>query len=91
MVRRDRGIRHVADLKRKRLGLPLRRRALIDIGCAGAQKAFATALAAAGADPRSARWTHIESPDIAHPQRRANRDIEALRSCYVDAVFFRGA
>ncbi|WP_020656069.1 ABC transporter substrate-binding protein [Massilia niastensis] len=93
LVRRDSGIRDLADLKGKRLGLPLRRRALVDIGRAGAQKGFATALAAAGLDPRRARWTHIESPDFEYPQRNAGRDIEreALRSGYVDAVFLRGA
>jgi ABC-type nitrate/sulfonate/bicarbonate transport system substrate-binding protein len=93
LVRRDSGMRDVADLKGKRLGLPLRRRALIDIGRAGAQKGFVTALDLAGLDPRIARWIHIESPDFEFPQRHAGRDIEleALRSGYVDAVFLRGA
>jgi sulfonate transport system substrate-binding protein len=93
LVRRDSGIRDLADLKRKRLGLPLRRHALIDIGRASAQRGLATALASAGLDPRSAHWVHIESPDFEYPQRNAGRDIEldALRSGYVDAVFLRGA
>ncbi|VXB82764.1 ABC transporter substrate-binding protein [Massilia sp. 9I] len=93
LVRRDSGIRELADLKGKRLGLPLRRRALIDIGRASAQKAFVTALTLAGRDPRIARWTHIEAPDFEFPQRSGGRDIElaALRSGYVDAVFLRGA
>lgn len=93
LVRRDSGIRALADLKGKRLGLPLRRRALIDVGRAGAQKAFVTALTLAGLDPRIARWTHIEAPDFEFPQRSGGRDIElaALRSGYVDAVFLRGA
>jgi ABC-type nitrate/sulfonate/bicarbonate transport system substrate-binding protein len=93
LVRRDSGIRELADLKGKRLGLPLRRRALIDIGRAGAQKGFVTALNLAGLAPRIARWIHIESPDFEFPQRHAGRDIEleALRSAYVDAVFLRGA
>lgn len=93
LVRRDGAIRELADLKGKRLGLPLRRHALIDIGRASAQKGFATALAYAGLDPRRAHWTHIESPDFEFPQRGAGREIEvdALRSGYVDAIFLRGA
>ncbi len=93
LVRQGSGIRSLADLRRKRLGLPLRRRALIDIGRASAQKGFVTALAVAGLDARTARWTHIESPDFEFPQRRAGRDVEleALRSGYVDAIFLRGA
>jgi len=93
LVREGSGIQTLADLKTKRLGLPLRRRALIDIHRASAQRGFATALSAAGLDPRRARWTHIESPDFEFPQRDPGRDIEldALKSGYVDAVFLRGA
>lgn len=93
LVRRDSGIQTLGDLKTKRLGLPLRRHALIDIHRASAQRGFTTALNVAGLDPRRARWTHIESPDFEFPQRDPGRDIEleALRSGYVDAVFLRGA
>lgn len=93
LVPRDSGIHTLADLKGKRLGLPLRRRALIDIHRASAQRGFATSLEVAGIDPRAARWTHIESPDFEFPQRDPGRDIEleALHSGYVDAVFLRGA
>jgi len=93
LVRRDSSIHTLADLKGKRLGLPLRRRALIDIHRASAQRGFAAALDVAGLDPRLARWTHIESPDFEFPQRDPGRDIEldALHSGYVDAVFLRGA
>lgn len=92
-VRRDSKLRELADLARKRIGLPLRRRALIDIGRAGAQKGFATALVAAGLDPLRARWTHIESPDFEFPQHHGDRELEtsALLSGYVDAIFLRGA
>lgn len=93
LARRDSGIQTMADLKYKRLGLPLRRHAMIDIHRASAQRGFATALAVANLDPRRARWIHIESPDFEFPQRDPGRDIEleALRSGYVDAVFLRGA
>ncbi|WP_206077463.1 ABC transporter substrate-binding protein [Massilia sp. HP4] len=93
LVREGSGIEALADLKTKRLGLPLRRHALIDIHRASAQRGFTTALNVAGLDPRRARWAHIESPDFEFPQRDPGRDIEleALRSGYVDAVFLRGA
>ncbi|OON63223.1 hypothetical protein B0920_07430 [Massilia sp. KIM] len=93
LVRRDSGIRSVQELRRRRLGLPLRRQALIDLQRASARRGFATALALAGLDPRAARWTHIQSPDFEYPQRRPGEDVEldALRSGYVDAVFLRGA
>lgn len=93
LVRRDSRLHTLADLKGKRLGLPLRRHALIDTHRASAHKGFVTALNVAGLDPRTARFTHIESPDFEFPQRVPGRDIEldALRSGYVDAVFLRGA
>jgi ABC-type nitrate/sulfonate/bicarbonate transport system substrate-binding protein len=93
LVRSDSPIRSLAGLQRRRLGLPLRRRALIDLQRASAQRGFAVALAQAGLDPRRAAWTHIESPDFEYPQRHAGEDVElnALRSGYVDAIFLRGA
>jgi ABC-type nitrate/sulfonate/bicarbonate transport system substrate-binding protein len=93
LVRRDSPIRSLADLQRRRLGLPLRRRAMVDLQRASAQRGFAVALAQGGLDPRRAAWIHIESPDFEYPQRHAGEDIElnALRSGYVDAIFLRGA
>jgi ABC-type nitrate/sulfonate/bicarbonate transport system substrate-binding protein len=93
LVRRDSGIRTLADLRGRRLGLPLRRRALIDLQRASAQRGFVTALELAGLDPRQAKWIHIERPDFEFPQRLTARDLEldALRSGQVDAIFLRGA
>lgn len=86
-------VRTLADLKGKRLGLPLRRRALIDLQRASAQRGFTSALRIAGLPHATARWVHIESPDFEYPQRTAGREVEldALREGYVDAVFVRGA
>lgn len=92
LVRADSKIRNLGDLQGKRLGVPLRRRAMIDLQRASAQRGFATALTLAGLDPTVARWTHIQSPDFEYPQRTSGQDVEldALRSGYVDAVFLRG-
>lgn len=93
LTRADSHIRDVADLKGKRLGLPLRRRAMIDLQRASAQRGFATALGLAGLDPHTAHWVHIQSPDFEYPQLTSGQDVEldALRTGYVDAIFLRGA
>jgi ABC-type nitrate/sulfonate/bicarbonate transport system substrate-binding protein len=93
LVRADSRIHHLGDLQGKRLGLPLRRHAMIDLQRASAQRGFSTALTLAGLEPTMARWTHIQSPDFEYPQRTAGKEVEldALRSGYVDAVFLRGA
>lgn len=86
-------VRDLADLKGKRLGLPLRRQAMVDLQRASAQRGLSTALAIAGLPRDAGKWVHIQSPDFEYPQKVSGREIEleALLSGYVDVVFLRGA
>ena len=86
-------LRALDELKGRRLGLPLRRHAMVDLQRASAQRGLSTALQVAGLHKDAGRWVHIDSPDFEYPQRVSGREIEveALLSGYVDAVFLRGA
>lgn len=92
-VRAGGKLRELADLKHRRLGLPLRRHALVDLQRASALRGLRNALTVAGLAHDAANWVHIESPDFEYPQRVSGRaiELEALLSGYVDAVFLRGA
>jgi ABC-type nitrate/sulfonate/bicarbonate transport system substrate-binding protein len=94
------GVRTIADLKGKRLGIPRHKDAVIDFQRGAAQHGFATALALAGLTVPDATWVDIDAPsyDLQDGPRRQPRDgerrdvtLDALDSGVVDAVFIRFA
>lgn len=98
LVRADSDLHSPADLKGRRLGIPLHRDALIDFQRGAAQHGFATALAQAGLTPADAEFVDIEIP----PQERASDSqgvnppqdhptLRALERGDIDAVFIRYA
>lgn len=100
LARAGSGIKDVADLKGKRLGIPLHKNAVIDFQRGAAQHGFATALALAGLTPADATLVDLDAPsyDLLDGPRRipsgvARRDValEALENGTVDAVFIRFA
>ncbi|QAU33996.1 ABC transporter substrate-binding protein [Janthinobacterium sp. 17J80-10] len=98
LVRAGSGINSIADLKGKRLGVPLHRNALIDFQRGAAQHGFATALSLAGLTPEQVSFVHIEVPDhkVRDSAQRANGEhpdvvSRALETGYVDAIFLRFA
>lgn len=98
LVRADSKIRDVADLRGKRLGIPLHPHALIDFQRGAAQHGFATALSLAGLTPEDAEFVDIEFPgyDLKDgprviPDNRRDLTVEALENGEVDAIFLRFA
>jgi sulfonate transport system substrate-binding protein len=98
LTRADSGIREIADLKGKRLGVPLHRNAVIDFQRGAAQHGFATALTLAGLSPDDATFVDLEAPSYdSEDGPRKIRDerpdvaIEALENGSVDAIFLRFA
>lgn len=98
LTRADSGIREIADLKGKRLGVPLHSDAVIDFQRGVAQHGFATALTLAGLSPEDATFVDLEAPSYdSEDGPRKIRDerpdvaIEALENGSVDAIFLRFA
>lgn len=98
LVRTDSDIHQLADLKGKRLGIPLHRNAVIDFQRGAAQHGFTTALAQAGLTPADAQFVDIESPsyDLQDGPRKApgeqrNITLDALENGQIDALFIRYA
>ncbi|MFT3926956.1 MAG: ABC transporter substrate-binding protein [Myxococcales bacterium] len=99
LVRKDSRLRSVADLKGKRLGLPLHNN-LIDFQRGAAKHGFTTALALAGHGPDVSTYVDLPAPA---ESRRGNRwtddaradrprfEVEALLAGSVDAIFLRFA
>ncbi len=96
----DSTIKTVADLKGKRLGIPLHKNAVIDFQRGAAQHGFVTALGQAGLTAEDAIFVDIDAPsyDVQDGPRRipseaSRRDVtlEALENGTVDAVFIRFA
>ena len=98
ITRQDSGIRTVADLKGKRLGVPLHAQAVIDFQRGAAQHGFETALQQAGLTRHDATFVDIAAPSYdtqdgprrEAPARRAV-ELDALDSGAVDAIFLRFA
>lgn len=99
LTRADSGIRNVADLKGKRLGVPLHRGAVIDFQRGAAQHGYETALAQAGLTVKDATLVDIEAQayDTADGPREARAgvahklEVTALENGEVDAIFLRFA
>jgi len=98
LVRADSDIHQLADLKGKRLGIPLHRNAVIDFQRGAAQHGFTTALAQAGLTPEDAHFVDVESPSYdqqdgprAAPSERRNATLDALENGEIDALFIRYA
>src|SRR5690554_4975792 len=97
LVRADSDIHSLADLKGKRLGIPLHDNAIIDFQRGAAPPGFQTALAQAGLTPEDASFVDILSPAQAlasgtepQPSQRGGV-IAALKAGEVDAIFIRYA
>jgi ABC-type nitrate/sulfonate/bicarbonate transport system substrate-binding protein len=101
LAREDSGIRTIADLKGKRLGIPRHSKALIDFQRGAAQHGFATALTLAGLKAGDASFIDIDAPGFEARRRQqelaggqaVQRDValNALEQGKVDAVFLRFA
>ncbi len=99
ITRADSGIRTPADLKGKRLAVPLHRNAVIDFQRGAAQHGYQTALAQAGLTVDDAILVDIESgsydsqdgPRQQVPRERRDSVFAALEEGRVDAIFVRFA
>ncbi|MGB3611639.1 MAG: ABC transporter substrate-binding protein [Cellvibrio sp.] len=99
LTRADSGIRTPADLKGKRLGVPLHRGAVIDFQRGAAQHGYQTALYTAGLSIDDVTLVDIEAPvyDRQDGPRNERREparaveLEALEAGEVDAIFLRFA
>jgi len=95
----DSGIRTVADLKGKRLGVPLHRNAVIDFQRGAAQHGYETALGLEGLTKADVTLVDIEIPGFDNtdgPRRERensgrSHEIETLEKGDVDAIFLRFA
>lgn len=95
----DSGIRTLADLKGKRLGVPLHRNAVIDFQRGAAQHGYETALHVAGLTVADVTLVDLEAPSYDSEdgprkvRENAPRNIEvaALEKGEVDAIFVRFA
>jgi sulfonate transport system substrate-binding protein len=95
----DSGIRTVADLKGKRLGVPLHPNAVIDFQRGAAQHGYETALRLADLTVNDVTLVDLEAPtyDTEDGPRKAPREagrsveVEALEAGKVDAIFLRFA
>jgi sulfonate transport system substrate-binding protein len=99
LTRAGSGIRTVADLQGKRLGVPRHEKAVIDFQRGAAQHGFETALRLAGATSADAQFVDIDAPtfDLEDGPRQPTREpghsveLEALNAGQVDAIFLRFA
>ncbi|WP_447594247.1 ABC transporter substrate-binding protein [Aquipseudomonas campi] len=98
LVRADSDIHDLADLKGKRLGIPLHQDALIDFQRGAAQHGFVTALSLVGLSTDDVTLVDIPAPsyDRQDDQRDAQQErpdvaLEALDNDEVDAIFIRFA
>jgi sulfonate transport system substrate-binding protein len=93
------GIRTPADLKGKRLGLPLHRQAVIDFQRGAAQHGYETTLHVAGlsfddvtlVDIEAPSFDNQDGPRIARERDPQSIEIAALKNGEVDAIFLRFA
>jgi len=86
LTRADSSLRSLEDLKGKRVGFPVNAQAVIDFQHATAQHGFYTALKLAGLS-----LDDVEVVELAQQQTIHQREIAALESGEVDAVFVRFA
>lgn len=97
LTRADSNIRDIADLKGKRLGVPLHQNAVIDFQRGAAQHGYVTALSLAGLTTKDVTLVDLEAPSYdnqdgprkVRDEQRPDVAIEALDNGSVDAIFLR--
>lgn len=99
LTRADSGIRDIADLKGRRLAVPLHKNAVIDFQRGAAQHGYETALSLAGLKVSDVTLVDVEAPSYdnqdgprrTQPSGRRNVVLDALENGDVDAIFLRFA
>lgn len=97
LTRADSDIRDIADLKGKRLGVPLHQNAVIDFQRGAAQHGYVTALSLAGlstddvtlVDLPAPSYDTEDGPRSTTREQRADVAVTALDAGTVDAIFLR--
>ena len=96
LVRQGSGIRTIADLKGKRLGLPQHIGSLIDFQRGMAHRGFVVALKLAGLTANDAQFIDLPADDLEfgrrvnQERRRTSRPLQALLNNEVDAIYTKG-
>lgn len=93
IVRADSPIDHVEQLRKYKIGIPVRTQALIDFHKATAEEGFQIALAARGISLGEANLVPLRTEGDFHSVRPdprfASREVEALDSGEVDAIYVK--
>ena len=98
VTRPDSGIRTIADLKGRRLGIPNHEGSLIDFPRGMAVHGFVTALGLVNLTPKDAEFVDIRAEAVDHRERRKDErrtsgafPVQALLRGEVDAIYLKGS
>ncbi len=98
LARPDNGIRTIADLKGKRLGIPNHEGSLIDFPRGMAVHGFVTALGLVGLTSKDAQFVDLDAEAVDHRDRKKEErrsggvfPLQALLEGKVDAIYTKGS